>query len=358
VDLNLTKVQTNRIEELLSGELKLQGQQLRSAISAMGLSEAQTEAIIAKLPGQIQAQTDASNASQVDTAGNVLDNAQQQIDLDAATAAAEVRDLESQFLREVNDPEYMAANGIETEADAQAALIAMYRGSNIPVERQMQVETALNTHSLGKLQNTAAEMAQTANNLYQTGGVEAVREWYDTVDDGAKTTIDTRVVDGVHELYRSSGEGDDRTETVLHSGASREEMEAKFMGQITDPGSGMEIAAAFLEMRNVAARTESSLATAEFTRENLKGLAGQQGLTDENIALANVRARQIRAELRQQYSAEGKAELGELADQKALDRFLTETLPLLAYDENLDIDALVQTFLTQRGAQPITFDPE
>lgn len=353
-DLDLTKAQTNRIETLLSGEEALQGQQLQSAIAAMGLSAANTKQILALLPGKV-AQTDAQTASIVaNTQGQVLKN-------DADLAAANTRGVEAGFLTQISDPEWWKSQGVKGDPTPQQrtdALIEMYRNSDVPVERQMAVEGALNRHGIEKLQNVALETAQTAKNLYQEGGIEAVKDWYDTMDDGDKTKIDTRVVDGVHELYRSAGAGADRTETVLHRGASREELDAKFLGQIMDPGSGMEIAAAFLDMGNVAARTESSLATAEFTRENMKGLTGLQGLTDENIALANVRARQIRAELRQQYSAEGKAELGDLADQKALDRFLTETLPLLAYDDDLDLDALVQQFLTQRGAQPITFDPE
>ena len=121
----------------------------------------------------------------------------------------------------------------------------------------MAVETALTKHGIGQLQNVAVETAQAAKNELQKGGLAGVIEWFDGVDDGTKTQIDTRVVDGVHELFRFSGTGSNRTETVLHSGASEAELEAKLMGQITDPGSGLEIAASILDMRSTAATIAS-----------------------------------------------------------------------------------------------------
>jgi len=369
--LELTTAQTNRIEELLSGEKALQGQQLKDAIAAIGLTEANTKRVLDLLPGQIQAQTDASAlsganlasvtagtaATEANTAGQVLKNESDQ-------AAADIQAMETGFLTQINDPAFRAANNIETEEDAQAALLGLYKNSNIPIERQMAVETAMNKHGLGQLQNVAAQNAQAARNELQTGGVAGVIKWYDGVDDGDKTKLDTRVVDGVHELFRIEGTGDNRTETVLHSGASEAELEAKLMGQITDPGSGLEIAASILEMRSKEAGigkdealTAQANATAEFTIENTKGLAGSQAYTKAQLDLANVRAREIRAELRQNYTPEGKAELASQRDQKALDKFLTENLPLLAMNPDMDIDALVEQFLTSRQQTAITFDP-
>jgi len=369
--LKLTTAQTNRIEELLSGEKALQGQQLATAIANMGLTEANTKRVLDLLPGQIQAQTDASalsaaNLGSVDasTAATEASTAAQVLKTQAAQAAADIRTLETGFLTQINDPEFRAANNIETEEDAQAALIGLYKSSNIPIERQLAVEAALTKHGIGKLQNVAVETAQAAKNELQKGGLAGVIEWYDGVDDGDATTLGTRVVDGVYELFSSAGTGSNRTETILHSGASEAELEAKLMGQITNPGSGLEIAASILEMRSkeagigkTEALTEQANATAEFTRENTKGLEGQRAYTEAQLDLANVRARKIRAELRQNYTTEGKAELKVQADQKALDKFLTENLPLLAMDESMDIDALVEQFLTSRQQTAITFDP-
>jgi hypothetical protein len=111
------------------------------------------------------------------------------------------------------------------------------------------------------------------------------------------------------------------------------------------------------ELDKTVALTKQAEATAEFTAENTKGLAGGRRYNNAQIGLANVRAREIRAELRQKYTTEGKAELKGQADQKALDKFLTDNLPLLALDPEMDVDALVEQFLTSRQQTAITFDP-
>ena len=66
------------------------------------------------------------------------------------------------------------------------------------------------------------------------------------------------------------------------------------MGQITDPGAGMEIAASILDMRAKAADisktealTKESGARALFTEENTTGLAGGRKLTEAQLNLAN-----------------------------------------------------------------------
>ena len=355
--LNLTAAQTNRIEELLSGEKALQGQQLKTAIANIGLTEANTQRVLELLPGQIQAQADASALSGANLASVNANTAGQVLDNETAQAAADIRAMETGFLTQINDPDYRKANNIETEADAQAALLGLYKNSNIPIERQMAVETALTKHGIGKLQNVAVETAQAAKNELQKGGLAGVIKWYDGVDDGDATSLNTRVVDGVYELYSTAGTGENSTETVLHSGASEAELEAKLMGQITNPGSGLEIAASILEMRSTAATIDNKDAQTLFTVENTKGLAGNRAYTEAQLKLANMKAREIRAELRQKYTKEGKAELKSQRDQKALDKFLTDNLPLLALDDTLDVDALVNQFLTSRQQTTITFDP-
>lgn len=355
-DLDLTTAQTNRIEELLSGEKALQGQQLKTAITNMGLTEANTAKILGLLPGQIQAQADASALSGANLASVNASTAAQVLETEAAQAAADIRAMETGFLTQINDPKFRAANNIETEEDAQAALIGLYKSSNIPIERQMAVETALTKHGIGKLQNVAVETAQAAKNELQKGGLAGVIKWYDGVDDGDATSLNTRVVDGVYELFRSSGTGSNRTETVLHSGASEAELEAKLMGQITNPGSGLEIAASILEMRSTAATIDNKDAQTLFTVENTKGLAGNRAYTEAQLKLANMKAREIRAELRQKYTTEGKAELQLQRDQKALDKFLTDNLPILT-SSDMDVDAMVNQFLTSRQQTAITFDP-
>jgi len=296
-DLNLTTAQTNRIETLLSGEKALQGQQLKTAVANMGLTEAQTQRVLDLLPGQIQAQADASALSGANLASVNANTAGQVLSNEAEQAAADIRAMETGFLTQVNDPDFREANNIETEADAQAALLGLYKNSNIPIERQMAVETALTKHGIGKLQNVAVETAQAAKNELQKGGLPGVIKWFDGVDDGTKTQLDTRVVDGVHELFRIEGTGENRTETVLHSGASEAEIEAKLMGQITDPGSGMEIAAAILEMRSKEAgigKTDAEIANLE---QRTKTSDAQADALLSSIGLDTARVEKISADI-------------------------------------------------------------
>ena len=311
----------------------------------------------ALLGGKVLQQAATLRATDAGTEQTDANTTAQELENDVAKAAADIRKIENGFLTQINDPKFRADNNIETEEDAQAALIGLYKNSNIPIERQMAVETALTKHGIGQLQNVAVKTAQAAKNALQKGGLPGVVKWFDVVDDGTETQLDTRVVDGVHELFRYSGTGSNRTETVLHSGASEAELEAKLMGQITDPGSGLELAASILDMRSTEATIDNKEAQTLFTVENTKGLAGNRAYTQAQLDLANVKAREIRAEIRQKYTEAGKAELQLQRDQKALDKFLTENLPLIALDDGLDVDTLVEQFLTSRQKTAITFDP-
>ena len=329
-DLNLKAAQTNRIEELLSGEKALQGQQLATAITNMGLTEANTKRVLDLLPGQINAQADASALSGANVASVNANTAGQVLSNEADQAAAAIRDTETGFLTQINDPTFRADNNIETEEDAQAALISLYKSSNIPIERQMAVETALTKHGIGKLQNVAVETAQAAKNELQKGGLAGVIKWYDGVDDGDATSLNTRVVDGVYELFSSSETGENRTETVLHSGASEAELEAKLMGQITNPGSGLEIAASILEMRSKEAgigQTVASTAKIEKATEYQTIINDtakysevlKQGNTAANTKVANAQV----AKLKQEVDANKGLTWNDKQAQKSFDAFIT-----------------------------------
>ena len=319
------------------------------ALVATGTVQPRIDQAVADV-GATKASTGLTGAN---TTGQVLEN-------DVAKAAAAQQKLETSFLTQVSDPAYWKAQGIEgdpTPDQRQEALINMYKGSDIPIERQMAVESALGKHGIDKLQTVALETAQSAQNEMQKGGLPGLIKWKDRIDDGDKTRLDIREVNGGFELFQFSGTGDNRNENVLFSGASEAEIEAQIMGQITNPGSGMEIAASILDMRQKAASVESIEAQTLFTAENTKGLVGGRRLTSAQINLANVRAREIRAELRQKYTTGGKEELKVQADQKALDKFLNDNLALIAMDDTLDVDALVEQFLTSRQQTAITFDP-
>jgi hypothetical protein len=263
-DLNLTEVQTNRIERLLDGEEALQGQQLLSAISAMGLNEAQTKAVLERLPGQLDYQAAQTAAVVADTTGQNFRN-------DADQTAADLRAQEASFVTQVSDPEYWKSVGVEGDPTPQQrrdALVGLYQNSNIPVERQIAVVDALDKHGIDQLQNVALETAQGAKNALQSGGLPELVNWYDGVDDGDATSLSVVQVDGGFQLVKTSGSGESAAQEVLYSGANQTEIEAQLMGQITNPGAGMEIAASILDMRATAATTENTEArtfTEQFT---------------------------------------------------------------------------------------------
>ena len=296
----------------------------------MGLTEANTKRVLDLLPGQINAQADASALSGANVASVNANTAGQVLSNEADQAAAAIRDTETGFLTQINDPTFRADNNIETEEDAQAALISLYKSSNIPIERQMAVETALTKHGIGKLQNVAVETAQAAKNELQKGGLAGVIKWYDGVDDGDATSLNTRVVDGVYELFSSSETGENRTETVLHSGASEAELEAKLMGQITNPGSGLEIAASILEMRSKEAgigQTVASTAKIEKATEYQTIINDtakysevlKQGNTAANTKVANAQV----AKLKQEVDANKGLTWNDKQAQKSFDAFIT-----------------------------------
>ena len=326
----------------------------------------------ALLSGEV-AQQDATRAATKANTGLADANTTRRIqENDVATAAATLAATESKFLRDVSTSDWWAKNGSKygvaaggepTDDQRQTAFLDMYANSpGVPVERRLAVESTIMKHGLAKLQNTALETTMGAEAALRKGGLDSLVKWYDGVDDGDATALEIREVDGGFELFSSAGVGSNRTENVLHTGASKEEIEAKLMGQIRDPGTGMAIAAAIQDMQAKAANisktealTKESGARALFTEENTKGLAGGRKLTEAQLKLANAKAREISARIRAEYSAEGKDERTIIADQAAVDKYLISMLPFLAYDDSLDADALVEQFRASRKS--ISFDP-
>ena len=326
----------------------------------------------ALLSGEV-AQQDATRAATKANTGLADANTTRRIqENDVATAAATLAATESKFLTDVSTPDWWAKNGSKygvaadgepTDDQRQTAFLDMYATSpGVPVERKLAVESAIMKHGLAKLQNTALETTMGAEAALRKGGLDSLVKWYDGVDDGDATALEIREVAGGFELFSSAGVGSNRTENVLHTGASKEEIEAKLMGQIRDPGTGMAIAAAIQDMQAKAANisktealTKESGARALFTEENTKGLAGGRKLTEAQLKLANAKAREISARIRAEYSAEGKDERTIIADQAAVDKYLISMLPFLAYDDSLDADALVEQFRASRKS--ISFDP-
>ena len=218
---------------------------------------------------------------------------------------------------------------------------------------------------------TEAEIAAIANDglkfqsnvsaLVQKNDFEGIRAFFDEQNgDATGVTLDINSETGAIKMFQTGPEGEI---IPIMDAANATEARAQFESVATYGNAASYAESLFArrkgeaELEKTQALTAQANATAEFTLENTKGLAGNRAYTQAQLDLANVKAREIRAEIRQKYTAAGKAELELQRDQKALDKFLTENLPLIALDEDLDVDTLVEQFLTSRQKTAITFDP-
>ena len=300
VDLNLTKVQTNRIEELLSGELKLQGQQLRSAISAMGLNDAQTEAIIAKLPGQtalLDAQaalTDANataqdldNANSAATAEstNNLNNLSNMLGINVAEAALKSASIEDTILTDV------MGSGFETAAEADAETIRLIEASDMPIERKQVLISTIQQMGLEKLGTEGAAFTQAGMNALAQG-LDAGIEWYDTVDNNDTLRID-RGDDGTVRVMRTLGEN--VTELFSANGPDAErEIMATLAVQISKPSTALTVAAEMANLTGVKANTERNEASTRLINEQVFTEMMQTDATGARTALVKAQTDLVR----------------------------------------------------------------
>jgi len=254
-------------------------------------------------------------------------------------AATQQRKAESGFLTQISDPEYWKGLGIlePTPDQRQAALIEMYENSDIPIDRQMAVTGALQKHGIEKLQNTALQTAEQAKAALSKG-VDNLVKWYDGVDDGDATSLELRETDNGFALFQKSGTGDDAQESVLFEGRDKAEIEARLMGQIEDPGSGIEIANAILDRQQKEADLDKTGAeTAEIAADtDYQNIVNDTAKYSEILAQGNTAARtelaqaQV-AKLKQETESEAGVSWNDKAAQKAYNSFITsETYNMLA----------------------------
>lgn len=327
----------------------------------------------ALLSGEV-AQQDATRAATKANTGLADANTTRRIqENDVATAAATLAATESKFLTDVSTPDWWAKNGSKygvaadgepTDDQRQTAFLDMYATSpGVPVERKLAVESAIMKHGLAKLQNTALETTMGAEAALRKGGLDSLVKWYDGVDDGDATALEIREVDGGFELFSSAGVGSNRTENVLHTGASKEEIEAKLMGQIRDPGTGMAIAAAIQDMQAKAAdinqseaATASSEASTEFTKAQTGALESRVDLTKEEAGLVKLKARELRQKLLRIANGTTAGLETTAATQKAVDAFVADAIVNMGPDA--DIAAEVERFMEARSRpSDISFQP-
>ena len=180
--------------------------------------------------------------------------------------------------------------------------------------RKKELIDALNGIGLGKLQQEAAVITQSALNALQVGGLDGVVSYYDTVDDavrGQRTAMRVeRSADGVRIISRVGGK-----ESVFleATGADAEAvLTERFMAQIKDPGTAMTVAgrAIIFEQEKAKLRNEN--------QDFVKGLQ-DIALTGVQIDAALLTVDKVKLEIAALKDSAGSSERARLAAaQKAL----------------------------------------
>jgi hypothetical protein len=315
----------------------------QSIIEKAKQDEITTNNLDKKLQSEIDNVESGTNLNIVNAEGQGLAN-------DATRLAADIAKQESDFLTQISSEKFWADQGIENPTDAQRteALINFYKNSNIPIERQNAVETALNTHGISKLQNTALETAQTAKNIMQKEGLDGLIKWYDGVDDGDATSLSLKETADGFALIKTTGTGENAQEQILYQGADKSQIEAKLMGQITNPGAGMEIAASILDMEKVKSEINKDkfYMTLDGQKFEVSARSAEWG---DKLTAANINLSEIRGKV-----AEGTLSLSEqrFALEDARFEFSKYT-----EEKRLELEK-IRTDIAQQGADATTLNAE
>ena len=372
---NNSNANANQTNTLLPGKLNQQGATLASTQASTGETIARTEglvlgntsttnrqnsadaAIIAENELKLeQFKTDLTNVDLRDAAQAEKFRAQAaQFRADGATAEANIMETHA-FLDYSNR---FADGEFETGAEATEAYVNVV--AQFDPGKADDLIKNYSENEISQIANQGIKFQSTVSSLVQKNDFEGIRAFFDEQNgDATGVTLEIDSETGGIKMFQTGAEGE---VIPIMDAPNAAEARAQFESVATYGNAASYAESLFArrkgeaELDKTVALTKQAEATAEFTAENTKGLAGGRRYNNAQIGLANVRAREIRAELRQKYTTEGKAELKGQADQKALDKFLTDNLPLLALDPEMDVDALVEQFLTSRQQTAITFDP-
>jgi hypothetical protein len=268
-----TRSTTNRRDTLLPGEVDQQAATLDNTVASTDNTRSTTNRRDALLPGEVENQSlvnqglgsaNRSSAAQADfDEGTLESNIESTIaGNDASTADSNVKeykstieydqlDAEEQLLVELNQTEY------DNPEDAEAAYRQMVLSDDrIAPERKAQIIRALDDTSLADLQGKATVMAQEGQNALQTGGLDGLVEYYDTIDDGDTMRIE-RNDDGTVSIVSTRGDVD--TVLFTDSSADAEDVVTQQMfNQVSRPGTGFEVVVQAANVENTRQKTDES----------------------------------------------------------------------------------------------------
>ena len=233
--------QANVDEALTDARINQGVAESNSAISNSLVAADDAEFSDKTLPGRIES-TDAANDAS--TADSNVKKYQSTIEYDQL-------DAEEQLLVELNQTEY------DNPEDAEAAYRQMVLSDDrIAPERKAQIIRALDDTSLADLQGKATVMAQKGQNALQTGGLDGLVEYYDTIDDGDSMRIE-RNDDGTVSIISTRGDVD--TVLFTDSSADAEDVVTQQMfNQVSRPGTGFEVVVQAANVENTRQKTDES----------------------------------------------------------------------------------------------------
>jgi len=366
---------TARRDALLPGELEQQGATLAGTNANTGNTTSTTARRDALLPGEIENQGLTNTGLGLANQNAALDvrikdeTSESTIEStnegnDAKTADSKFKNLTSTLaLEDLTREEsllttIMGDDSYNTPEEAQDAYrAAIENDDTIPFERKNQILGALDKMGLERLTNESAKLAAGAQTALQKGGMDGLVEYYDTIDDGDTMRIE-RNDDGTVSIIAARGD----EETVLFSDNSEDAetiVTQQMYNQISRPGTGMEVAAAALDMQATRASTEvdysrSSLLDSQKFSELIK-----QNVDEARLNLIESQTAQIDLAIEQSKSGlTGRAKIAEegLADLLKKDQYI-----LLAEDEPAAAAQLIGDFMQRyqmKGAPPAGVDAQ
>lgn len=259
-----TRSITDRRNKLVPGEVENLdrrneglGATNRSLVAQADVDEATVGADIAAANADASMKTDDARVSsaavdseidatvsgnQATAAGNKVKTLKSTIDYDQL-------DAEEQLLMELNQTEY------DSPEDAEAAYREMVIADRrIAPERKAQIIRALDDVGLAQLQGQATKMAQGAQNALQSGGLDGLVEYYDTIDDGDSMEI-RRNDNGTISIVATRGDD----ESVLFSATGKDAesiVTQQMFNQVSRPGTGFEVVVQAANVEKTRAQTD------------------------------------------------------------------------------------------------------
>jgi len=370
-----TQSTTARRDALLPGEVDQQGATLDNTDASTANTQSTTARRDALLPGEIVGQGLDNTGKELNNKGSAID-----VDIKDATSASTIestvegnnaKTADSKFknltstlaLEDLTREEslltsIMGDDSYNTPEEAQTAYrAAIENDDTIPFERKNQILGAIDKMGLEKLTAESAKLAKGAQSALQTGGMDGLVKYYDTIDDGDTMRIE-RNDDGTVSIIAARGD----EETVLFSDNSEDAetiVTQQMYNQISRPGTGMEVAAAALDMEKTRSETSKNQSQVGLIDKQAFGALIQQDVDKARVNLIESQTAQIDLAIEQSKSGlTGRAKIAEegLADLLKKDQYI-----LLAEDEPAAAAQLIGDFMQRyqmKGAPPAGVDAQ